>query len=370
MSVIHEIIAPKENADDTLLVSRIYFTTKDRVKKQDELIDLETSKTAIIIDSPADGYVEYLVGPKKSVDVGEVIIRIHDNLSSIGENSEIYNKNLTVSQPNINHIISNKAKEFIQKYNVDISGINKTFICLNDLTNDELSVKSELAYVGTKSKLSSLDANLKVSEKSLSLAKQTEIYALLDVQSSGLVSTIFFNVDVDNLPKSENLIINSAGSFLPIVSFEAAKLLGKYPALNAYFEHNSIMEYVDVNIGVAIDIDDGLKVYTIKNSDRLTLKELEYEISQGIYSYFRKDLKTEQIKGSTFTITDLSSLGVDRFVPLINYKQSAILGISAFDNKLNRFTLCLSFDHRVTEGKVASKFLAELSENIKSHTEI
>ena len=54
------------------------------------------------------------------------------------------------------------------------------------------------------------------------------------------------------------------------------------------------------------------------------------------------------------------------FVPLINYKQSAILGISAVDQKLNRFTLSLSFDHRVTEGKTAGKFLLELSEQLMS----
>ena len=131
--------------------------------------------------------------------------------------------------------------------------------------------------------------------------------------------------------------------------------------LNAYFDNDYIMEYIDVNIGIALDIDDGLKVYTLKNSDKLDFKNLEYQISQGIYNYFSKRLTPDQIKGSTFTISDLCSLGIDRFVPLINYKQSAVLGVSALDKKLNRFTLSLSFDHRVTEGKVASKFLSELS---------
>ena len=114
-------------------------------------------------------------------------------------------------------------------------------------------------------------------------------------------------------------------------------------------------------------MDDGLKVYTLKNTDKLSLEDIELEISQGIYDYFRKALTLNQIKGSTFTITDLSSLGVDHFVPLINYKQSAILGVSGVDKKLKRFTLSLSFDHRVTEGKVASKFLSELSSKLIEH---
>ena len=138
--------------------------------------------------------------------------------------------------------------------------------------------------------------------------------------------------------------------------------------LNAYFENNNIMQYTDVNIGIALDIDDGLKVYTVKNADTLTMQAMETSIGEGIYSYFRKTLTPDKIKGSTFTITDLSSFGVDRFIPLINYKQSAILGISSVDKKLDRFTLSLSFDHRITEGKLASLFLTDLAAAITSHS--
>ena len=61
MSIVHEILVPKENADDVLLVNKIFFKSRDKILKNDDLIELETSKTAIVIDSPMDGFVEFLV---------------------------------------------------------------------------------------------------------------------------------------------------------------------------------------------------------------------------------------------------------------------------------------------------------------------
>jgi len=371
MSILHEIIASKEDADDEQVVGQLYFESGDSISKHDDLIDLETSKASITVDSPENGFVEYLVETGSSVNVGEVIIRIHDQLDSISTRAFSVDKEISESDFIGKKIISRKAAEFISKNNLDISQIKKTFIRLIDVTgvgsSQPTKVKENVSVKRVEvdnSMLASLDGRLDVREIPLNLAKQVEVAALSSVQSTGLVSTIFYNVDDCTLPASENLIINSAGSFLPIISYEAARLLLKYPMLNAYYLNNKIMEYIDVNIGVALDMDDGLKVYTLKSTDKLGLEDIELEISQGIYDYFRKTLTLDQIKGSTFTITDLSSFGVDRFVPLINYKQSAILGVSGFDKKLNRFTLSLSFDHRVTEGKVVSKFLSELSSKL------
>jgi len=365
MSVVHEIIAPKENADDALLVRKLYFKNKDKVLKHDELLDLETSKIVITLDSDVEGYVEYLVRPGTSVWVGEVIIRIHDNPDSIGEKVSSTTQSGDASL--IPKVISRNAQKYIQKNNIDISSLQKSFIKLSDVTGKTSDKSIKTRKLPDNAILASLNSETEVKEISLSLAKKTEIAALSNIQNSGLVSTIFYNVDDCYFPDSENLIFNSTGSSLPIISYEVAQLLKSYPMLNSYYEDDMVMEYVNINLGIALDIDDGLQVYTIKNCDDLDFKLVKIEISQAIYSYLRKNLTREQVTGSTFTITDLSSLGVDRFIPLINYKQSAILGVSALDKKLNRFTLSLSFDHRVTEGKVASNFLSELTENLKNH---
>jgi pyruvate/2-oxoglutarate dehydrogenase complex dihydrolipoamide acyltransferase (E2) component len=165
-------------------------------------------------------------------------------------------------------------------------------------------------------------------------------------------------------------MLNGTDSLLPLIIFESSKLLRKYPILNAYFDNGIIRTYVNVNIGIALDIDDGLKVYTIQDSDSLSLSVIESSISQGVDDYLDKKLKPEQLAGSTFTITDLSSFEVNGIIPLVNFNQSAILGISSIDKKLNRVNLSLSFDHRVTEGKVASQFLVDLKDRVESHASI
>lgn len=361
-----EIIAPKENVDDTLLISRHSFKSGDKISKGDEIMDIETSKTVFSIESECDGYIEYLVSPGTTVDVGQVIMRVHDEPFDPLKMLKPDNTT-TKSIHSSKRVISAKAQQYILENNIDISHINKSFISLSDIDGSVKQKKLESKPENKPQRLTGLEADLEVVAKPIGLAKQTEIKALSYVQASGLVSTIFVNVDTLNIPKSENLLFKSSGSFLPVIAYEVSRLLRKYPVLNAYYEENSIMQYVDVNVGIALDIDDGLKVYTVKNADTLTLQATEMAIAEGIYSYFRKILTPDKIKGSTFTITDLSSFGVDRFIPLVNYKQSAILGISSVDKKLDRFTLSLSFDHRITEGKLASLFLTDLAAAITSH---
>ena len=85
--------------------------------------------------------------------------------------------------------------------------------------------------------MSPLDARLSVEKKQITLAKKYEIAALSQVNSPGLVSTIFYNIDDCSFPESKNLLINSAGSYLPIIALEVSKLLRKYPMLNSYYDN-------------------------------------------------------------------------------------------------------------------------------------
>jgi pyruvate/2-oxoglutarate dehydrogenase complex dihydrolipoamide acyltransferase (E2) component len=364
MTIINELIAPKSNADDTVLVRKLYFSDGDKVNKQDELLDLETSKTAIIIDSPLDGYVEYCVSSGDSVNVGEIIIRIHDSKKSV---SKLKKSSKDQRMPNNvdyrGKIISNSALQFIDKHNIDISNIKTNFVSLQDIDKSSQIGKIE-------SNIEDLENIPGTTITEVNLAKLSEIRALSSVQSGGIVSTIFMFIDIERPVKYSSPMFDGSDSLLPIIVFEASKLLKKYPILNAYFDKNIIRMYDDVNIGVAFDIDDGLKVYTIQNSDSLSLSEIELSISSGVDVYLDKKLTPEQLTGSTFTITDLSSFGVERLIPLVNYNQSSILGISSIDNKLHRANLSLSFDHRVTEGKTVSQFLFDLKSRVESHVNI
>ena len=136
---------------------------------------------------------------------------------------------------------------------------------------------------------------------------------------------------------------------------------------NSFYNDNGIAEYLEVNIGIAMDIDDGLKVVKIPNTNKLHLLETEEALFQLANKYIDKKLSTSDLTDITFTITDLSSFGAISFTPLINKNNSAILGVSKIDEKLNRINLSLAFDHRVTEGKIAAIFLSNLKERVESY---
>jgi pyruvate/2-oxoglutarate dehydrogenase complex dihydrolipoamide acyltransferase (E2) component len=369
MTILNKIIAPKDNADDEVLVSKLYFSNGQKVQKEDELAELETSKTSISIASEDTGYIENCVSEGEYIKVGEVIIIIHSSKKSVDDSIDIKNEDTSEDPSEDNTVfneklISENARKYIKENNIDIASIEKNFITLEDVSslgsvnNKKFQKEDDKEVIGTTS-------------SKISLAKINEIKALTSVQSAGIVSTIFISIEsIKKIQEYKEPLFAGSDSLLPLIVFEVSRLLKKYPILNAYFENNTVRMYNDINIGVAFDIDNGLKVFTIKNTEQLSISSIEKSISIGIDDYLNKSLTTDQISGSTFTITDLSSFGAINFVPLINFNQAAILGISCIDEKLNRVNVSLSFDHRVTEGKVASQFLLELKERIEAYLKI
>ena len=208
----------------------------------------------------------------------------------------------------------------------------------------------------------------KVVVEKLASAKKREIEYLSDVQSTGLTSTINIYIDTEGIFTFINRGLRYLkDSLLPVIIYETARLLSDYPLLNGYFTGEAAALYKEVSPGFAIDIDKGLKVLKVAGAGQRSIGEIEAEILQLSGQYLDDTLRIDQLTDITFTITDLSSEGVAFFRPLINKMNSSILGISAIDEKLQRCTLSLTFDHRMTEGKLAARFLQELKERLESY---
>src|SRR5439155_1406804 len=142
------------------------------------------------------------------------------------------------------------------------------------------------------------------------------------------------------------------GSAAAIFVYETARLLRKYPVLNAFHEEGKINYYEDVNVGLAIDAGRGLKVPAICHADKKGLVEITHEIEDQVLNYLDDKLSPAMLAGGTFTITDLSGDEVVSFHPLINQGQAAILGVGAEYYRPGRgegfFNLILAFDHQLT----------------------
>jgi pyruvate/2-oxoglutarate dehydrogenase complex dihydrolipoamide acyltransferase (E2) component len=388
MKILQEIKAPQESVNDNFLnVVAVHYKNNDKVKKNDILIELETSKAVLTIEADFDGYIEYLCILDEEVKVNNTIIKIWDepikqlvdsNLNDIKTNPQKIQTPVTInntenSNTNIITKFSKKALEFIIQNKIDTT-IFKDY----DFVSYEIAIgygnspilkkeQNRVENKPTKNDLIELDKT-KILINKISHAKKREIEYLSAVQNAGLVSVINIDLNIEHLFQSVNQELKYfKNSVLPLIIYESARLLVKFPMFNSFYNDNVIAEYLEVNIGIAMDIDDGLKVVKIPNTNKLHLHETEEALFQLANKYIDKKLSTSDLTDITFTITDLSSFGAISFTPLINKNNSAILGVSKIDEKLNRINLSLAFDHRVTEGKIAAIFLSNLKERVESY---
>jgi len=138
-----------------------------------------------------------------------------------------------------------------------------------------------------------------------------------------------------------------------------ARALGDHPELNAVFEDGEHRLIEEVNIGVAVDVDEGLVtpvVADVAQSSAASVGERRRELTDRVE---RGDFTTDDLRGGTFTVSNLGHFGVDHFDPIIDPPQVAILGVGRIRED-GSTTLSLSFDHRVINGADAARFLDTL----------
>jgi pyruvate dehydrogenase E2 component (dihydrolipoamide acetyltransferase) len=147
----------------------------------------------------------------------------------------------------------------------------------------------------------------------------------------------------------------------------SARALLKHTRMNARLEGNAIVPSSEVNIGLAVSLDDGLIVPVIRDAAGKTLRDIATLTKQAGEKARGGKLKLEDISGGTFTITNLGTYGVDAFTPILNSGETGILGVgrivekpAIYRGEVTRramMTLSLTFDHRVIDGAPAAQFL-------------
>lgn len=151
----------------------------------------------------------------------------------------------------------------------------------------------------------------------------------------------------------------------------AARATAEVPKINAAYDGDAIIEYAEVNLAVAVAIEDGLITPVIKKANTLTLREISAQMKELAAKARGKKLKPEEYQGGTITLSSLGGYGIDSFLPIINPPQSFILGIGAIikqpvvneQDQLvvgHRLVISGSGDHRVVDGAVAAEYLNAL----------
>lgn len=200
----------------------------------------------------------------------------------------------------------------------------------------------------------------------LSPSKRTEV-RYLSAGPNTLLSAITVLVPTAGLDAqiAERAAIRRMG-YLEFVIAAAAQALKSYPELNAFLADDAIHYYGEINVGVAMNMGQGLMVPVIPRADEQSPEDISKLTAELAMRYLRRELAEADLVRGTFTVTDLSGAGAFHVLPLVNRDQSAILAMGQDGQRPATLSLTLSFDHRVTDGQQASQFLQELKENLEA----
>lgn len=174
--------------------------------------------------------------------------------------------------------------------------------------------------------------------------------------------------------KAEALGLNNI-TLNDMVLYAVSRTLGAHRDLNAHYltAEDKIRYFTHVNLGIAVDTDRGLMVPTVPAADQLSLNELSAQAKTVIKEAQAGTINPDKLKGASFTVTNLGSLGVESFTPVINPPQTGILGVNCIVQRVREdgsvypaMGLSLTFDHRALDGAPAARFLKDLCRNLEN----
>jgi pyruvate dehydrogenase E2 component (dihydrolipoamide acetyltransferase) len=214
----------------------------------------------------------------------------------------------------------------------------------------------------------------------INLSGMRKVIAERLVESKGPVPHFYLNIDIDAGPlMAARAELKSGGegtdtakiTVNDFVLKAAVQAAVKIPKVNASFDGDAIVQYADVDLGIAVAIPDGLLTPVIRAAQNKSLRELS-EMAKDLASRARnKRMKPEEFQGGTFTVSNLGGMGIDSFSAIINPPQGFILAVGAIRKQPvvddcdqivvgHRMSIWMSCDHRVIDGALGAEYLKEL----------
>ncbi|RAW84812.1 condensation domain-containing protein [Photorhabdus laumondii] len=368
------IILEKLSAnDETMLISEWLVEEGDYVTVGQMIARVEASKAIVEIHSPMSGYLLKRYQAGDEVAVGNVIAEIVQEPTSTPTKEDPDASMFQVDRSNATARFSKAATAYLEHHRIDPSKLGFSGLITLDYLRQHFAVEEHiqkpftttlLAAPHESDKILSLVENITTTEP-IEVSKQAEIRILSDAQNGSLPSSITVQFNSINLREKLRNDTNSSGQIFPYLLWILGITLQDWPQLRSYYEKQRIHRYSTVNIGVAIDMNHGLRVPVIRQINQLALPNVEAAVADYVCRYHENKLSLEDVTGATFTVSDLSGQNVLHFQPMLNKQQCAILGIGG-DKDLEGYpmSLTLVFDHRVITGAIAAQFLNDFKRRL------
>jgi pyruvate dehydrogenase E2 component (dihydrolipoamide acetyltransferase) len=356
----------------------------ESVTKGEPLLEIETDKAVLEVESPADGF---LAGVKEQagavVPVGKIIawiVRAGEDIPSEvalpGASVDSATK-LTHAAPMIAASaagsgiqISPKARRLAKERGVDISSLRGSG------SGGEILASDVLAAAESRSSSSPQDVETFSSIGRLMAERTTQSWTT--IPHFFVVRDIDASVLIEARERLGSAIQQAQGIKLTHTDFLVAllaRVLVKHPRLNARWSGAGIWLNQAVNIGVAMAVDDGVVATVIHDANKADLSEIAVQRRDLTERARAGRLRPSDIAGATFTISNLGMYHVDAFSAIISPPQAAILAVGSIADRVvpvdgrpvirPMMTLTLSCDHRMVDGARAAVFLNEVAEAVR-----
>jgi pyruvate dehydrogenase E2 component (dihydrolipoamide acetyltransferase) len=275
------------------------------------------------------------------------------------------------------------ARRIAAELGVDLSSVNGTGPEGRVTETDvRAAAKSETTSAPQKPAAVAKPApTVKVGEGArIQLSGMRKIIAQRLVESLGPVPHFYLNIDIDAGPlmeAREELKSGGEGTDAAKITVNdfvlkaAVQAAVKVPRVNASFDGDAVVQYADVDLGIAVAIEDGLLTPVIRAAKNKSLREIS-EIAKDLAHRARnKRMKPEEFQGGTFTVSNLGGMGIDSFFAIINPPQGFILSVGLITKTAvvddsdqivvgHRMNIGMSCDHRVIDGALGAQYLKEL----------
>jgi len=408
------VLMPKQGQSvESCLIIKWNKKEGDKVKAKEPICEVETDKAVFEVEAPEAGIIlkifykegddvpvlntiaiigqpgekiDYLI-PKKTVPVSkEEYIEKQKAITP--------DESLKKTKPSFGDAlipISPLARRLAEKEGVDFSKLTGSGPGGRIIKKDiEKAISDQKKSISDIKIISGLQSSTKENNISLmGLVKEIPVTGvrkliadrmLTSLQSTAQL-TLNTSADASNLLSSRKWLKSSPAklglnkiTLNDLILYIVANILPKFKNINAHFLGDKILEFEQVHLGFAVDSPRGLMVPIIHNAHLLSLKEISQEARRLSIACQEETILPDELNGGTFTVTNLGTMGIESFTPILNIPQVAILGIGSISLKpimkedkvqfIPHIGLSLTFDHRAVDGAPAAKFLQGLNKLI------
>jgi pyruvate dehydrogenase E2 component (dihydrolipoamide acetyltransferase) len=350
----------------------------EEVKTDQPLAEVETDKAVVEMPSPFAGTVLKLHAREKDiVKVGAALVTVGGKGESVVPAAEPPAAALPAQPPGPAPLATPRVRKLAQERGVDLRAVTGTGPQGRLTEEDVLAFRTGPAAPGVKIK-AKYDFYGTLERIPLRGVRRATAKRMRESLDKAAHVTHFDEAEATVLVRLRERLRAEAEArgvkltYLPFVVKAVAAALKTHPYLNATLddEEEEVILKSYVNIGVAVDVPDGLIVPVVKMVDQKGVLDVAGEIQALAKSARERTLDLADLKGGTFSVTNVGLLGGEAATPIINYPEVAILATLRVADRVRAengravvkktLPLCLSFDHRVIDGAEAARFVTDL----------